>query len=297
MDCIKNNIEITKRQNNFICTFKMAYNNTCNSINTGYFRLFVSFKKESKIIKYTYTKQHKHSNPVPVLLFNYYFLYKVIYNPTILFIPTNPNSDNGLMYGGLASAITGGDFAQGAAIGLVVTALNHALHEALDPDPTQQQKGNEKLTEEQINEIRLKIAEVAEKYFNDKSIQKWYSNEEPNQCNQFAQDIPNEVQKGIFPTNPDRPDYKYYNAKDIANANTQIIGWKTSNGSDLMNYNAGDIVGMKINDSYHSSIVVKFGGKLNLIYAGNGSQFLSKTPVSYFIKNSLQITIRRYVGN
>ena len=61
-----------------------------------------------------------------------------------LFIPTNPNSDNGLMYGGLASAITGGDFAQGAAIGLVVTALNHALHEALDPNPTQQQKGNEK---------------------------------------------------------------------------------------------------------------------------------------------------------
>ena len=174
MDCIKNNIEITKRQNNFICTFKMAYNNTCNSINTGYFRLFVSFKKESKIIKYTYTKQHKHSNPVPVLLFNYYFLYKVIYNPTILFIPTNPNSDNGLMYGGLASAITGGDFAQGAAIGLDVTALNHALHAALDPDPTQQQKGNEKKLEEQIKEKQKydvdKAVEHLENNANEKSI-------------------------------------------------------------------------------------------------------------------------------
>ena len=144
MDCIKNNIEIIKRQNNFICIYKMAYNNTCNSINTGYFRLFVSFKKESKIIKYTYTKQHKHSNPVPVLLSNYYFLYKVIYNPAILFIPTNPNSDYALMYGSLASTITGGNFLEGDEIGLVVTALNHALHEALDPDPTQQQELNEK---------------------------------------------------------------------------------------------------------------------------------------------------------
>ena len=140
MDCINNNIEIIKRQNNFICTFKMAYNNTCNSINTGYFRLFVSFKKESKIIKYTYTKQHKHSNPVPVQLYNYYFLYKVIYNPAIPIIPTNPNSDNGLMYDGLASTITGGNFLEGAAIGLVVTALNHALHEALDPDPKKQKE-------------------------------------------------------------------------------------------------------------------------------------------------------------
>ena len=122
----------------------MAYNNTCNSINTGYSPFFVRLKKESKIIKYTYTKQHKHSNPVPVLLYNYYFLYKVIYNPTIPIIPTNPNSDYALMYGGLASAITGGNFLEGAAIGLVVTALNHALHEALDPNPTQQQELNEK---------------------------------------------------------------------------------------------------------------------------------------------------------
>ena len=152
MDCIKNNIEIIKRQNNFICTYKMAYNNACNSINTGYFPFLVSFKKESKIIKYTYTKQHKHSNPVPVLLYNYYFLYKVIYNPAILFIPTNPNSDYALMYGGLASAITGGNFLEGAAIGLVVTALNHALHEALDPDPKKQNDKNKQTTNNQVKE-------------------------------------------------------------------------------------------------------------------------------------------------
>ena len=153
MDCIKNNIEIIKRQNNFICTFKMAYNNTCNSINTGYSPFFISFKKESKIINYTYTKQHKHSNPVPVQLYNYYFLYKVIYNPTILFISTNPNSDNGLMYDGLASTITGGNFLEGAAIGLVVTALNHALHAALDPDPKKQQALLQKKLINRIKEL------------------------------------------------------------------------------------------------------------------------------------------------
>ena len=57
---------------------------------------------------------------------------------------SNPNSNYALMYGGLASTITGGNFLEGAAIGLVVTALNHDLHEALDPDPTQQQELNEK---------------------------------------------------------------------------------------------------------------------------------------------------------
>ena len=67
-------------------------------------------------------------------------------------IPTNPNSNYALMYGGLSSAITGGNFLEGAAIGLVVTALNHALHEALDPDPTQQQKGNEKMVKNILDE-------------------------------------------------------------------------------------------------------------------------------------------------
>ena len=151
-------------------------NNTGNSINTGYSPFFVRFKKESKIIKYTYTKQHKHSNPVPVQLYNYYFLYKVIYNPTILFTPTNPNSDYALMYDGLASTITGGNFLEGAAIGLVVTALNHGLHEALDPDPTQQQKGNEKKLEEQIKEKQKydvdKAVEHLENNANEKSISK-----------------------------------------------------------------------------------------------------------------------------
>ena len=38
---------------------------------------------------------------------------------------------------------------------MVVTALNHALHAALDPDPTQQQKGNEKKVEEEIRKITI----------------------------------------------------------------------------------------------------------------------------------------------
>ena len=90
MNSIKNNIQIIYKQYSIFPKNIMTYNITCNSINTRYSPFFVRFKKESKIIKYT--KQHKHSNPVPVQLYNYYFLYKVIYNPTILFIPTNPNS-------------------------------------------------------------------------------------------------------------------------------------------------------------------------------------------------------------
>ena len=74
---------------------------------------------------------------------NNYHIFKIY--PHHSFIPTNPNSDNAQMYGGLASTITGGNFLEGGAIGLDVTALNHALHAALDPDPTQQQKGNEKM--------------------------------------------------------------------------------------------------------------------------------------------------------
>ena len=60
--------------------------------------------------------------------------------PRYPFIPTNPNSDYALMYDGLSSTITGGNFLEGAAIGLVVTALNHALHAALDPDPKKQKE-------------------------------------------------------------------------------------------------------------------------------------------------------------
>ena len=61
------------------------------------------------------------------------------------FIPKNPYSNYILMYVGLASTIMGGDFAQGAAIGLVVTALNHDLYEGLDPDPTQKHKQKSEL--------------------------------------------------------------------------------------------------------------------------------------------------------
>ena len=93
-----------------------------------------------------------------------------------LFISTNPNSNYALMYGGLASTITGGNFLEGAAIGLVVTALNHALHAALDPDPTQQQKGHEKKLEEQIKEKQKydvdKAVEHLENNANEKSISK-----------------------------------------------------------------------------------------------------------------------------
>ena len=76
----------------------------------------------------------------------------------------------GTVSGGLSATITGGDFAQGAAIGLVVTALNHALHVALDPDPTQQQKQKSKhvLQYEKENGVELfgSIYEAADDWGN-----------------------------------------------------------------------------------------------------------------------------------
>ena len=60
-------------------------------------------------------------------------------HPKYPFIPTNPNSD------------------KGTATGLIVTALNHGLHEAFDPlTSEQQEKQNEKKTEEQNNKNGIK---------------------------------------------------------------------------------------------------------------------------------------------
>ena len=46
----------------------------------------------------------------------------------------------GAISGGLAASITGGDFLDGAATGLIVTALNHGLHEVFDGIVSEQQK-------------------------------------------------------------------------------------------------------------------------------------------------------------
>ena len=259
-------------------------NNTGNSINTRYSPFFVSFKKESKIIKYTYTKQHKHSNPVPVLLSNYYFLYKVIYNPAILFIPTNPNSDNGLMYDGLASTITGGIFLEGAAIGLVVTALNHALHAALDPDPKKQQEKN-------VEKIRKAIAEKAKKYeILDNS--KW--SDPIQKCNEFVMDVANEVGANID---------KYYNAGDFGNPNIKIKGWEI-----VTNPQPGDIGAFKFpfsdGASGHSGFINIKNNITTLIYAApmyksNGVlnfNFISESKLSGWNKINPNWVFRRYVG-
>ena len=81
---------------------------------------------------------------------NNYHIFKIY--PHHSFTPTNPNSNYALMYGGLASTITGGNFLEGATIGLVVTALNHALHAALDPDPKKQNDKNKQTTNNQVKE-------------------------------------------------------------------------------------------------------------------------------------------------
>ena len=63
----------------------------------------------------------------------------------------------GALSGGLAAAITGGDFLEGAATGLIVTALNHGFREAFDNLTSQgQQKQNQQKTEEQIKENNCK---------------------------------------------------------------------------------------------------------------------------------------------
>ena len=175
-------------------------------------------------------------------------------------IPTNPNSDNALMYGGLSSAITGGNFLEGAAIGLVVTALNHALHAALDPDPKKQQEKN-------VEKIRKAIAEKAKKYSDEKSLN-WYSVESPKQCNIFCQDIANEVYPSIFPKNP--KSNGYYSAGEIGNPNVDIPNRPVVTNGNLQD---GDIVAYKFNYSNatgHSGIIfndTKIGS--TLIYAGS----------------------------
>ena len=65
----------------------------------------------------------------------------------------------GALSGGVAAAITGGDFLEGAATGLIVTALNHGFHEAFDNLTSQgQQKQNQQKTEEQKKENNCKVS-------------------------------------------------------------------------------------------------------------------------------------------
>ena len=284
MDCIKNNIEIIKRQNNFICTYKMAYNNACNSINTGYFPFLVSFKKESKIIKYTYTKQHKHSNPVPVLLYNYYFLYKVIYNPTILFIPTNPNSDYALMYGSLASTITGGNFLEGAAIGLIVTALNHALHAALDPDPTQQQKQKSKHVLQYEKENGVELFSTM-----DEAAIDWGKN------NNFKSILNNtEYNSNIFEINIDNNSWYVYTSPKAGTASTSSPFPIPENSKRIAIIHSHGGFDTKYKNNFFSKVDRNYSNYYRIktyVVTPNGS-FQSINPSNIFHKNGYYFDYR-----
>ena len=70
----------------------------------------------------------------------------------------------GAISGGLAASVTGGDFLDGAATGLIVTALNHGLHDIFDPlTSEQQEKQNERKTNYANNENNVRNSP-----FNDK---------------------------------------------------------------------------------------------------------------------------------
>ena len=83
----------------------------------------------------------------------------------------------GAISGGLAASVTGGDFLDGAATGLIVTALNHGLHEAFDPQTSEQQ---EQKNEKKVNDC-LKDKNVD--YEPDKAVdymERKYNDNEPN---------------------------------------------------------------------------------------------------------------------
>jgi hypothetical protein len=100
--------------------------------------------------------------------------------------------------GGVTSELTGGGFWQGAATGLTIAGLNHAL-----------------------NNYSEKLAEAAEKYHNDHSLYKvrWDEDSPPKgyqKCNYFLDDLSEEI--GI-PLDGD------YSAADWADPNVDIPGW------------------------------------------------------------------------
>ena len=78
----------------------------------------------------------------------------------------------GAISGGLAASVTGGDFLDGAATGLIVTALNHGLHAAFDPQTSEQQEQkNEKLVRLEHDKVKVTFDPGADNPVNKKTTE------------------------------------------------------------------------------------------------------------------------------
>ena len=202
----------------------------------------------------------------------------------------------GAISGGLAASVTGGDFLDGAATGLIVTALNHGLHAAFDPlTSEQQEQKNEALTEDQLKEISAKIVKIAQKYeAEDPST--W--SDPVQKCNQFVQEVLKEV--GIKLN-------RVYSAGEFGDRNVKIPGFKIVEGTPQ----PGDIVAFKYSfqsgATGHMGIFIGNNREYNIIYAAP-AQYLDANQVlqknSNYIKNGNTINFgdvkwvyRRFVGS
>ncbi|MDI9338751.1 MAG: hypothetical protein QM539_10045, partial [Alphaproteobacteria bacterium] len=135
-------------------------------------------------------------------------------------ISMQPNSNNvgSTLSGGITAQLTGGDFLQGASRGLIIAALNHGLNHALNGGTSNQQDGgNQKLTEEQLKNIRAKIVEIAKKYEKQNS-DAW--SVPCQRCNDFVMDVIKQAFKELkidF-----KPFKEYYRAGDFGDPNKII---------------------------------------------------------------------------
>lgn len=168
---------------------------------------------------------------------------------------------------GLGSALTGGDFLQGAGIGLMTTGLNHLQHTIQD-----------------------EIARLAEHYRNNanKFKSSWDVNSSPEKmqkCNRFVFDVTDEAGAGVG---------HYFSAGEWADTSATIPGWEVVNGAPQR----GDVAAFSFNypdgASGHCGIIVRPSGKY-LIYAGIHD--IRMTSISnFFVWNNLKWTYRRYIG-
>ena len=212
-------------------------------------------------------------------------------------ISMQPNSNNvgSALSGGITAQLTGGDFLQGASRGLIIAALNHGLELGLNGGTSKDQDGgNQKLTEEQLKNIRAKIVEIAKKYEKQNS-DAW--SVPCQRCNDFVMDVIKQAFKELkidF-----KPFKEYYRAGDFGDPNKIIPGWEVVSNPD-----GGDIIAYKFNfqsgASGHSTISINKTGEV--IYAAplieKSTKFivLDNFKSKYWQSYNIKWTIRRFIG-
>ena len=159
----------------------------------------------------------------------------------------------GAISGGLAASVTGGDFLDGAATGLIVTALNHGLHEAFDPLTSEQQ---EQKNEKKVNDC-LKDKNVD--YDPDKAVEYVEEHRFPESNKQCATNVREAIDAGGIDTkirgnmHLGNPDYTYAKNYDLNLEKwgftdmkiSSLDGYTPKNGdiAVIQNHKGGNIAG------------------------------------------------------